>query len=222
MPTETTDYRKQLRASRLFVNLTDSEIEKALELLSARYALYGKGDYLHRPYTEMNRFGLVLSGVVQVCMDDVEGNRMIMAEVLPGITFGESLCFLSVKESPVYVYATEPAAVFWFSTEKLFHSRPDEFTLRLQRQFTEMLATRTLSMNNRIQVLSKIRLRDKLITYFSQLSQASRGYTVQIPMNREDLATYIGTNRSALSRELARMKQDGLIDYHQNTIQILQ
>ena len=62
---------------------------------------------------------MVLSGVVQACMDDVEGNRVIMAEVTAGNTFGESLCFLGIQDSPVYVYASEQAEVVWISLKKI-------------------------------------------------------------------------------------------------------
>lgn len=212
---------KAIRGCALFDGLDDDGLEKALEILEAKSSFYYKGEYLHTPYTRMKRFGMVLSGVVQACMDDIEGNRMIMAEVVPGGTFGESLCLLAISDSPVYVYASEASEVLWFSVAELFGDSPNAFAAQMQKQFTAMLAARTLSMNDRIQVLSKIRLRDKLTTYFSQMSQQSRSLTFQLPMNRDDLATYMGTNRSALSRELAQMKKEGLIDYYRNTIRVL-
>lgn len=215
------NYGKQIQKSPLFAGMTGEETVKAMEILHAGYTEYGKGEVLHRPYTGMKKFGLVLYGGVCACMDDVEGNRMIMAEVTPGITFGESLCFMEIKDSPVYVYAAENAGVVWLSTEDLFCGDSDDFSVRLQKKFTAMLAQRTFVMNNRIQILSKLRLRDKLITYFTQLSEAAHSYTFEIPMNRDDLAVYIGTNRSALSRELARMKDDGIIDYYRNSVRIL-
>lgn len=214
-------YSALLKSSALFSGLSDGEFEEALKILCAKYGAYGKGELLHPPYMEMKMFGIVLSGVVQACMDDVEGNRMIMAEVVPGVTFGEALCFLEKKASPVYIYASETAEVLWFSCNALFQGNSDEFTMKLQKRFASMLASRTLSMNNRIQVLSKLRLRDKLMTYFTQLSKSAKSYTVKIPMNRDDLAAYIGADRSALSRELSRMKKDGLIDYHLDTVKIL-
>ena len=214
-------YDKLIKSSVLFSGFNNDAFEQALDILCAKYAVYEKGEYLHSSYTPMPMFGMVLSGVIQTCMDDIEGNRMIMASVVPGVTFGESLCFLEIGNSPVYIYASEPAEVLWFSVRNLFGDLRDTLTLQLQRQFTAMLATRTLTMNQRIQVLSKIKLRDKITSYFSQLSRQAKSLTFQIPMNRNDFATYMGTNRSALSRELAQMKSEGLIDYYRNTIRIL-
>ena len=214
-------YSDLLKGSALFRGLGEDELEKALNILRAEYGSCGKGELLHPPYTEMRVFGFVLSGGVQACMDDAEGNRMIMAEVIPGVTFGEAVCFLKLKEPPVYICASAPSELLRLSPEALFGNVRDPLTLRLQENFTAMLAARTLSMNDRIQVLSKVKLRDKLLTYFTQLSQAGKLRTFQLPMNRNDLAAYLGTDRSALSRELSRMKKEGLIDYRGNTVKLL-
>ena len=80
---------------------------------------------------------------------------------------------------------------------------------------------KTLSMNNRIQVLSRLSLRGKLTAYFTELAATQGSNIIRLPMNREDTAAYIGTNRSSLSRELSRMKEDGLIDYWKNEVRIL-
>lgn len=201
--------------------MNEEEIKTALNIFSAEFVSYKKGEYLHKPYSEMSRFGLVLSGRVQVCADDVDGNRMIMAEVSPGTTFGESLCLLKIKDSPVYIFASENSEILWLSLKGLFTGSADGSISDLERRFTSMLAERTLSMNNRIQILSKIGIRNKLMTYFSQMSLKSGSDTFVIPVSREDLAVYIGTDRSALSREMSRMKKDGIIDYYRNTVRII-
>ena len=176
---------------------------------------------VHATGTPMERFGLVLTGMVQVCVDDIEGNRMIMAEVLPGVSFGESLCFLRKKDSPVYAFAAEDSRILWLSADALLAEPENGACSDLQRRFTAALAAKNLSMNNRIQVLSKLSLREKLTAWFTELAAAQGSDTVRLPMNREDTAAWIGANRSALSRELARMKKEGLIDYHRETVKIL-
>ncbi len=210
-----------IKTSVLFKNLGEAQTEEVLNILDSRITAYKKNDCIHRQYTQMQKFGFVLSGVVQVCMDDVDGNKMIMAQVVPGQTFGESLCFLNIKESPVYIYASESCEILWLSVKNLFSGNGDEITNELEKRFAKMLGERTLSMNDRIQVLSKVKLRDKLMTYFSQLSQKNGSLTFNLPGNRDDLASYIGTNRSALSRELSEMKKAGIIDYHKNTVKII-
>lgn len=209
-----------LRNNPLFRDLEEADFRRALEVFRAECVAYARGDMIHRPGTPMDRFGVVLSGMAQVCVDDLEGSRMIMAEVVPGVIFGESLCFLRVQDSPVYAYAAEDSEVLWLSTEELFAEPGDGFRRDLQQRFIAALATKNLSMNNRIQVLSKLSLRGKLNAYFTGLAASQGSDVIRLPMNREDTAAYIGANRSALSRELARMKEEGLIDFYRGTVKI--
>ena len=205
----------------LFGGLDTADAARMMTAMKAKRIACEKGTTLHAAGTPMDRFGIVLSGAVQVCVDDIEGNRMIMAEVAPGTSFGESLCFLRIGESPVYIYASEDSEVLWLSTDALAAECGDPFCAELLRRFATALAEKNLSMNNRIQVLSKLTLRSKLTAYFSQLAADQGSDSVRLPMNREDTAAYIGVNRSALSRELARMKAEGLIGYRKNEIRLL-
>ena len=210
-----------LQTNPLFRGLDRDRLDRQLQVMKAEKTRSARGEMLLRLGEPIRRFGVVLSGSVQVCVDDIEGSRMIMAEVAPGISFGESLCFLRTKESPVYIFASEDSELLWLSTEALFFDPGDAFLAELQGRFTAALAAKALTMNNRIQVLSRLSLRDKLTAYFTELAAAQGSSVIRLPMNREDTAAYIGANRSALSRELAKMKAEGLIDYHKNQIRIL-
>ena len=210
-------YGNILKKNALFAGFTDEELATALESLKASVSKYKKGDFVHPSGTPLKNFGFLLSGVIQVCMDDINGNRMIMANVAEGESFGESLSFLKVKESPVYIQAAEASQILWLSPDVFFEGGSTDFERVLRRKFTELLAFRTLSMNNRIQILSKLTIREKLMTYFSQLMSNAKSSTFTVPFNRDDMAAFIGTNRSALSRELSRMKEEGLLDYYKNT-----
>ena len=211
----------RLQTNPLFSGLNRADLCRQLKVMKAEKALCERGEMLQSAGAPIRRFGIVLSGAVQVCVDDIEGNRMIMAEVAPGVSFAESLCFLNTRESPVYIFASEESEVLWLSTDALFTDPADPFLTELHRRFTAALAAKALTMNNRIQVLSRISLRGKLTAYFTELAAAQGSDIIRLPMNREDTAAYIGVNRSALSRELARMKDDGLIEYRKNEVRIL-
>ncbi len=213
-------YGNTIRKSQLFNGMEDNILAECLEITEAAVSEYKKGGFLHCAFERLNRFGLVLSGTVQACSDDIEGNRMIMAEVTPGLTFGEALCYLKIPDSPVYIVAPERCTVLWLSTDMLYRSDKPAAII-FERQFTSVLAARTLAMNGRIQILSKLKLRDKLITYFSELSSSSGSDTFKVTLNRESMAAYIGTDRSALCRELSSMKKDGIIDYRKNTFRLI-
>ncbi len=213
-------YASEIASCRLFRGLDGDQTARALALLEASGADYARGAFLHGAGEPLARFGMVLSGLVQVLTDDINGNRMIMANVTSGGTFGESLCYLKVKEPGIYIVAQKPSVVLWLSAEAFRREAETEFGLEMKNRFISMLAERALSMNTRIQILSRLTLRDKLTALFTAFAD-KEGRSVILPFNRADMAAYLGTDRSALSRELSRMKAEGLIDYRKNSFTLL-
>lgn len=214
-------YETLIRRCSLFAGLSDADYQYALHFFSAEKRRHEKGDFLNRPGFPLPAFGLLLNGNVQVYMVDIDGQEMIMANVSPGDTFGESLWYLHL-DAPVYIRALSDCEILWLNpqnlrSQTLLHGLDAQFSSR----FTAMLAQRTLSMNDRIQILSKSTLRQKLIAFFTQYAQRSGKDSFTVPFNRADMAVYLGTERSALSRELSRMQKEGIVDFHKNSFEIL-
>ncbi|MBQ3080682.1 MAG: Crp/Fnr family transcriptional regulator [Clostridia bacterium] len=208
-----------LRLCPLFEGLTDAQIQDTLSFYQSIGKSYSKGEFLLRAGERVSRFGIVISGVVQIMMDDFDGRQMIMATVEKGQTFAESLCYQGAKESPVYACAVENVSVLWLSAQGLTGQMGGGHCMHCRR-FIRMLTLKTLSMNDRIQVLSKQTLREKLMTLFTQYSTRD-GRVFTLPFDRSSMATYLGVNRSALSRELSLMKKEGKIDFYKNSFTIL-
>ena len=194
----------------LFAGLSAKEIETRLHRWDAKRQTYGKNEFLHRAGEPFSRFGLVLAGRVEVLMDDIHGDRWIMANVTPGTTFGEAHCFLQTPEPPVWALAAEDTEVLWL--------RP---TAEERTPAALLMAKRMLAMNDRIQILSQRTLRQKLIAFLTQCRNRAGGDTFEIPFTREPLAAYLAADRSALSRELSRMEADGLLHRAGKKFQIL-
>ncbi|MBQ9079571.1 MAG: Crp/Fnr family transcriptional regulator [Clostridia bacterium] len=214
--------KKILRRCRLFAGLDDAALERALSLLAAREQSYVRGEFLVPVASPMPAFGLVLEGQVQVLRDDRDGHHMIMANVGAGDTFGESLAYLG-RLSPVYIVAVDACRVMWLSPARLADpaSLADADVAALSFRFTSMLAARALAMNDRIQILSQLTIRSKINALLSQFAAQSGSDSFALPFDREDMAFYLGTDRSALSRELGRMRREGLIDFKGNNFTLL-
>lgn len=199
---------------RLLDGLDEKELSRALAFLDAHEAYYEKGAFLHRAGEPFHFFGILLSGALSVFMEDIEGARMIMAAVVPGECFGESLAYLAVREPQIYVEATEGSRVLWCSVARL-RTHGAEASL-LYARFTAMLAEKMLASNDRVQVLSKTTLRRKLMTLFTQYVRRGGSHTFTLPFDRAGMAAYLGSDRSALSRELSAMQKEGYIRYEGN------
>lgn len=212
-----------LRQSDLFLGLDDKQINYALSFFNAKEAYFEKDAFLQHTGGNLKQFGLVLSGKVEVFMDDIDGNQMLLANVTAGETFGESLCYLQIAEIPVYIRAAEDCSLLWLDCRSIQQlcNNCNALDFVLTDRFISMLARRTLSMNDRIQILSKPTLRTKLLTFLSQCEHRYGSKTFSIPFDRSKLAVYLGANRSAMTRELAAMKKEGIIDFYRNTFRLL-
>lgn len=212
-----------LSACPLFAGLPDDDRTRAARLLRATEKAYARGESLHRAGEPFSRFGLVLSGRVEVCRLDLSGEEALMASVGPGGTFGESLAYLGTENAPVCMTAPDGARVLWLDPAPLTRTRAngDPLALLLADRLTAMMARRALELNERIQILSKLSLREKLKTYFETCARQAGQKTFSVPFDRAGLAAYLGANRAALSRELSRMRQDGLLDYYRDSFRIL-
>lgn len=210
-----------LKSNPLFRGLEDKDIYFALSAFSATQQSYEKGEILVSAGGRMNRFGLVLSGIVSASFSDIDGNDILMANVGAGETFGESLCWLKIEEIPVSVAAVTDSVILWLDPHSVPDNNQNNIAFELSIRFASMLAQKTLSMNDRIQVLSKPTIRQKLLTLFAQWSVKSGSKLFSVPYDRETLARYLGVNRSALSRELSLMQKEGIIEFYKNTFKIL-
>lgn len=200
----------------LFSGMGENELRDALNFFDAIPQKYKKGDFLQSVLTPFDRFGLVLSGSIQVCCDDIDGYPMIMANVSEGDIFGESLCFTRA-ESPVYIRAAADSEVLMMTTRQIHAAAlSDEASKNFTLRFTTVLAQKALSMNDRIQILSKITLREKILTLLNQYRRKFNSDEFLLPFDRADMAIYLGTDRTALSRELSKLKSQGIIDFKKN------
>lgn len=204
-----------IRNSPLFSGLSENQLQDALTFFSASRKRYQKGDFLHFPHQRLSRFGLVLSGCVQVSLDDMDGRTYIFANVESGGMFGESLCFLG-QDANISIRALTACEILWLSTDAIQAEKPkNTLETRLTNRFIALLARRALSMNDRVQILSRSPLRERIKMLLAQYAQ-QYGPEFTLPFNREDLSLYLGANRSALSRELSAMRKEGLITYNRN------
>ena len=210
-----------LQKSVLFAGLEGDALASALRFFGAVPASCPKGGFLAHAGAPLPAFGLVLAGTVQVCMDDLRGSEVIMASVPPGGTFGESLCFLAEPEIPVYIRAASEARLLWLRCDRVREGARDEVSRALVNRFIAMLARRALGMNSRIQILAKTNLRDKLAAFFTDYARQYGAEPFTLPFDRAGMAAYLGADRSALSRELSRLRREGAIEFHKNSFRLL-
>ena len=204
-----------LKRSRLFNGINEDEIKFLLDCLSAHNREYFKGEYIYRYGDKIDAIGVVLLGKVLVFNEDYWGNRTIMAELSPGDLFGET--FASTNSTPitVSVVATEDARVMFLEMHEVLTTceKDCDFHHKLIRNLVAELAEKNVLLNEKIGHMSKRTTREKLLSYLSSQSHKHGSLNFEIPFNRQQLADYLGVDRTAMSKELSKLRAEEVIDF---------
>lgn len=207
---------------RLFEGMEPAERSAVLDCLGARVRTLAKDDRALAAGDRPDQVGILLEGSLRVVREDAEGGRMLIAPLLPGELFAEALCCAGVRESPVSVVADSEATVMLIVFSRMLRtcSQACGHHRKLVENMLRVIAAKSLELQGRIELLSGKTIRTRLMRYLSAVA-ARQGRDFSIPFNREELADYLAVDRSALSRELARLKGEGVIDYWKNRFKLL-
>lgn len=212
-----------LTRNTLFSEVKPSEIKTIIVCLAGRVLPFKKGEYVLSLGDAVTKIGIVLSGNLHIIKEDFDGNVNIIASIGSCEVFAEALAFSGVKESPVDVQASEDSEVLLIEYEKIIKQCSNNCTFhsKLIENMLKLLADKNILLNQKIEIMSKRTTREKLLAYFGFQKQMTKSNKVIIPFNREALAQYLCVDRSALSRELCSMRDDGLISFKKNEFEII-
>jgi CRP-like cAMP-binding protein len=207
-----------LQQSPLFAGIEKDRAYRMLACLSAVRRTFAKGTYILRAGDAVSRFGLLLTGSVQVVAEDFWGNRNILAILGVGEVFAESYACLPGAKLTVDVMALEDIDVLFLDARNALmpcSSACDEHGA-LVRNLAAMLAAKNLNLNDKLHHVTQRSTRDKLLSYLSAQSLRAASPSFEIPFNRQQLADYLAVERSAMSAELGRLRDEGVLTFQKN------
>lgn len=203
----------QISKTVLFQGTRPEDAEAMLKCLEAREKQFQKDETIYYVGDRVSELGLVLSGSVLIENDDLWGNRSILDRIGPGQIFAETYACVPGEKLLVTVTAAEKTEVLFLNVGKILRvcTNACSFHARLIRNLLTLSAQKNLNLSRRIFHTSAKSIRGRLLSYLSwqAVKQGSREF--DIPFNRQQLADYLGVDRSAMSAELGKMKREGLI-----------
>ena len=214
-------YIPLLRRTGLFDGISDNEIISLLRCLDARVRTYNRGEYVIHEGDVLSSMFILLSGTVHIQRDDYWGRHNIISKIAPGEVFGEAYTGDEVMLSDAV--ATEDASVMSLSKRGILFpcSSSCAFHGILIRNLYSLLASRNRNLVRKIGYLSKPTIREKVLSYLSDEAKRAGTGSFTIPFSREQLASYLSVDRSALSRELSKLKAEGIIDFRKDRFTII-
>ena len=216
-------YLHVLQKVNLFQGLSNAEILSVLKCLGTRVTGYPKDGAVMLAGDAPERVGIVLGGRVRIQREDMDGNLAVIDEIAPGGMFGEAFACAGVARIPVSVWATEETEILFLNYAKIIAVCPSacNFHARLIRNMLRGIAGKLIALNQKLDIVQKNTIREKLAAYFESCVQKSDTRRFTIPFDRNTLAEYLGVNRSAVSRELGKMRDEGLLTFRKNDFTLL-
>lgn len=198
----------------LFFQVGRCNYEKMLRCFGARVLCVRKHSAVFSEGQCADRIGIVLSGAVQTVRDDYLGNRSIVSMAGPGELFGEGFACAGVESIPISIIATADTQVMLIDCSHILTMCHNAcaFHNQMIRNLLLSVAQSNLRLNQKIEILSKRTTREKVMAYLLSEAKLHGSNDFVIPYDRQELADYLGVERSAMSTVISRLRSDGVID----------
>ncbi len=217
------EYFGILRKCSLFNNIKNENLISMLGCLGATVKTYGKKEIIIKEGEKARYIGIVLSGSAQVLKIDYFGNRSIVAGIEQSEMFGESFACAGVEAIPISVIANEQSEIMLIDCERVMHPCANGCNFHQQIIFNLMkiMATKNIMFHQKIEITSERTTREKLMAYLMLQAKKWNSNSFQIPFDRQELADYLQVDRSGLSAEISKMRNEGILKSHKNHFELL-
>ena len=216
-------YISILKKSRLFAGVGEVDIEAMLDCLSAKLRGYKKGEYVLREGEHIDNVMILASGSLNIQKDDFWGNRSIVNHISAGEMFGKA--YIAPESGPILndVIALEDSVVMFFDFRKILTvcSSACKFHTTVIQNLFFSISEKNRQLVQKLGHMSKRTTRDKLISYLSEQAKRSGSSTFSIPFNRQQLADFLCVDRSAMSNELCKLRDEGLLTFERSRFTLI-
>lgn len=212
-----------LKKSQLFAGVGDEEIVEMLKCLNARILSYKKGEYILHQGERIEHIMVLAEGELHIQRDDYWGNRSIINHIGAGEMFGEA--YIAPESGAILndVIAASDSVVIFLDVKRtlITCSSVCRFHATVIQNLFFAISEKNRKLVQKLGHMSKRSTREKLISYLSEQANRQRSASFTIPFNRQQLADFLSVDRSAMSNELCKMRDEGLLIFEKNQFTLL-
>ncbi len=215
-------YSSVLKKAKMFSGVGEEELAGMLGCLGAHLKTYQKGEYVLRQGQHLEHITVLVEGSLLIQKDDYWGNRSILGHIGVGEMFGEA--YVAPESGPLLndVVAIEDSAVIFFDVKRILTtcSSACHFHSLVVQNLFFAISEKNRQLVQKLGHMSKRTTREKLISYLSEEAKRQHSSSFTIPFNRQQLADFLSVDRSAMSNELCRMRDEGLLNFEKNRFEL--
>lgn len=200
-----------------FNQIEKDNYSKAIKCLNGQIINYSKDEYLNIK-TNSLKAAIILEGIVDLVSIDIEGRLTLHNRYFKNQSF-----IFNIKNENKGYLSINPSKVLILDLESIFNENKKNCPIRatIMENIIKLQNSQSHELNYKTDIYLEKSLRKKIIKYLKKLEPMYNDKKINIPFNREDLASYLSCDRSALSRELSRMEKDGLIKVNKNIVTLI-
>lgn len=219
----TKEHKEALKKCKLFDNIRDDDLSALMSCLNPVIQKYDRNDFVVMKGDNLDSLGIVLDGEAIVYKETLSGNRIIIKCIGPGEMFGEVAAFSRMNKWPAIVQANTALTVCFIPRDKIVGQCKNACSRHalIIENMLGIIAERASLLNKKLEYAAIKTMRSKLSTFLYEQYLNKGMKTFTIPMNREQMADFLNVSRPSMSRELSRMRDEGIIDFHLSTFKIL-
>jgi len=211
-----------LTSSPLFAGIAKEDLPGLLSCINARRETFQKNTFLLRRGEASSRIGMVLSGTVHIIREDFWGNRSIVGLAGPGELFAESYALTAEPLEVAVLAATDGEALFLDAARIVSGCQQAcDFHVQLSRNMVAILARKNLTLTTKIRHMARKTTQEKLLSYLSAQALRAGSAEFDIPLDRQQLADFLGVERSAMSAALGKLRDEGILKFRKNHFHLL-
>lgn len=215
-------YLSMLRQTQLFAGVTDEEVTSMLSCLGARLHTYPKGSCVLEQGTALTDILVLAEGSLHIQKDDYWGKRSILGQIGVGEMFGEA--YVATDSGPLIndVVAVEDSTVIFFDVRKMITtcSSACRFHTMVVQNLFFAISDKNRKLVQKLSHMSRRSTREKLLSYLSEEADKAKGSEFTIPFNRQQLADFLSVDRSAMSNELCKMRDEGILEFDRSSFRL--
>lgn len=212
-----------LKKTELFQNINANDLESMLKCIGAKTFTYKKNEYVAFAGEGFRSIGIVLDGALVVVREDMDGNRLIINLVEPGEMIGEIVVFSKNPVWPASVQTKEDSRVCFIPSAKIISPCCNACVWHLTfiKNLIKAVSDSAVMLNRKVEFLTIKSMRGRLCKFLLEKYKELGKTTLTLSMNRNQLADYLNVSRPSMSREICRMRDEGIIEFNKNTFRIV-
>lgn len=205
----------------LFEKLEENQILELLKCIGIKTKVHRKNSYIVKAGSKIDFLGVILSGEAKISKTDSLNKETIIEKIKINDIFGHNIVCCGETKSPVDIIATTECDVLFLPFEKVV--TPCEklcpYHLQLIKNVMKMISKRNALLSDKIDILGQKTTREKILSLLETHRNGQKAFS--IPYSREEMAKFLCVDRSAMSRELCKMRDDGIIKFNKNHFEFL-